>query len=212
MSEAEDAGRFENRHEERLTHRLEAFSDIVLGFSLAEMTINFAIPRHAIEVYDSTAIYAFAFTFLVVSMAWFTHRRLFEYYFVPRTPTIVLNFVLLGLIVWLVYQLQLYVHFAESADHGVAAYGYGVTFSIVWMLYAVLFTVCTRMRWTKLDAEMRRSGALAVARTGLLGAGMMLTLLVLWALKLQPEISFYMIFFWAFSTRFVGPLLVRKIA
>ena len=66
------------------------------------MSLNLALPRHAMNIYTQPfALAAFAFTFLVVSLLWYSHNRLFEYFFVPTPLTVALNFVTLALVVWL---------------------------------------------------------------------------------------------------------------
>ncbi len=206
-------GRFRDVHEERLTHRLEAFSDIVLGFSLAEMTLNFVIPAHAIDVYrDPVALIAFAFTFLTVALVWYVHHRLFEYFFVPRPLPMTLNFVGLALVVWLVYELQLYVHFAPTADHKIAAIGYTLTFSVLWMLFCANFVACVAGRWRDMDVPERRNAVISIGRTGAVGFGTFATICALYANGLPPELAFWAIWIWAIAWRALSPLVLRRIA
>jgi hypothetical protein len=39
--------------EKEVVHRLEAFSDIVIGFSLAQLGLTLIIPRHAIDLFSN---------------------------------------------------------------------------------------------------------------------------------------------------------------
>ena len=74
----------DSEHDERYTHRLEAFSDVVIAFSLAQMSLNFGIPHRASDVYTHpVALTAFAVTFAVIVAFWWSHHRLFAEYFVP---------------------------------------------------------------------------------------------------------------------------------
>ncbi|MBV8489712.1 MAG: DUF1211 domain-containing protein [Candidatus Eremiobacteraeota bacterium] len=197
--------------DERLKHRLEAFSDIVLGFCMGQMTLNFVMPRHPLEVYGSAAMWAFAVTFLIVALAWRTHHYLFEYYFVPRPVPIVLNFLTLALIVWLTYQLQIYVHFADSADRAAAALGYGITFSIVWTLFGVLYALCIGLQWHDFETERRRSGVLAIARCAFVGLGTLLSIGIFWTLHLNPAYAFWSGLLWSFAPRAIEPLVRRYV-
>ncbi|MBV8375095.1 MAG: DUF1211 domain-containing protein [Candidatus Eremiobacteraeota bacterium] len=195
-------GRFRDVHEERLTHRLEAFSDIVLGFSLAELSLNFVIPPRPEAVYTNVVTpVAFAFTFFIVSLTWYAHHRLFEYFFVPRVSTIVLNFVTLGLVVWLVYQLQVYARFANTIHHAFAATSYIVSFSVVWTMLGVMYAVCVKLRWPEIGVADRHAGVFAIGRIGSVGIGTLLTVMVLRALRWPPEISFWFIPVWAVAWR-----------
>ena len=204
--------RFRDIHEERLTHRLEAFSDIVMGFSLAQMSLNFVIPNRAAEVYTNpTQLIAFAFTFLLVSLTWYAHHRLFDYFFVPRADTITLNFVTLALVVWLVYQLQIYARFATTSDHTFAATSYIVTFAIVWTLLAVLYARCARILWPELRLDDRRGAVMSIGRIGCIGAGTLVAVAVLLLLHLPVEISFWLIPVWATLWRLSAPRALARI-
>jgi uncharacterized membrane protein len=208
-----EAGRFSDAHAERFTHRLETFFDIVLGLCLGMMSLNLALPHHAINVYTQPfALAAFAFTFLVVSLVWYSHNRLFEYFFVPTPSTVTLNFVTLALVVWLVYQLQVYVHFQDTNEGVVAAISYVVTFSVVWLLLMTLFVITMRMRWSALIAQERRIGILSVSRLGSIGLGSLATLALALLFKWTPEIVFVSIFLWAALGRAIGPMVVRRLA
>ena len=182
----------QNVRDERLTHRLEAFSDIVIGFSLAEMSVNLAIPRHASEVYTHTvALVAFAWTFAVIAAFWWSHHRLFAEYFVPTRATMMLNFAALGVLVWLVYELQVFVRFADTAEHAAAAIPYVLTYALMYLLLDALFALCVRMRWGELDIEQRRRGVNAIGRILAVGVGPLAGLPVCYALGLYPEWSLF---------------------
>ena len=87
--------------DERTLHRLEAFSDIVIGFSLAQLG--------AAEVFTKTmslnasGALAFFASFAIVCSLWYFHHRLFQSVFVPRTLPIILNFAWLANVVLLVF-------------------------------------------------------------------------------------------------------------
>lgn len=184
-----------NGGNERLTHRLEAFSDIVIGFSLAQMSVNLAIPRHPSDVYTHTvALAAFAWTFVVIAAFWWSHHRLFNAYFVPTRATVILNFVALAALVWLVYTLQVFVRFADTPEHATAAIPYVLTYSVMYLLLGVLFVLCVRIRWLDLDVVQRRRGINATGRILAVGVGPLVGLAVCAPLGLTPEVSFFGIF------------------
>jgi uncharacterized membrane protein len=130
-------GAFREESEERIAHRLEAFSDIVIGFSLAELTLNLNLPSDALTLFTThwVTLNAFAITFAVVSWMWWSHHRLFTHYFVPTTLNIILNFLSLGGVMFLVYSLQVWLHATQHRNVGFAMY----CFSITWITAIVAF-------------------------------------------------------------------------
>jgi uncharacterized membrane protein len=208
-----EAGRFSDAHSERFTRRLETFFDIVLGLCLGMMSLNLALPRHAMDVYTQPfALAAFAFTFLVVALVWYSHNRLFEYFFVPTPSTVTLNFLTLALVVWLVYQLQVFVHFQATSESDAAAVSYIVTFSAVWLLLAALFAISMRVRWGAIPVEERRIGIVSIVRLASIGFGSLATLALTLLLGWTPIIVFAAIFVWAVLGRVIAPILVRRFA
>ncbi|MBV9232779.1 MAG: DUF1211 domain-containing protein, partial [Candidatus Eremiobacteraeota bacterium] len=92
---------------EHLVRRLESFSDIVIAFSLAELTLNLSIPARVEELWHRPLwLSAYVWTFAVVSSLWYSHHRLFVRAFVPAKLAIFLNFVWLATVGLLVYLMQ----------------------------------------------------------------------------------------------------------
>ena len=98
--------------QQRLIHRLEAFSDIVIGFSLAQLALSLTIPKNgAAGLLENPApLIAFVITFALVCGMWWAHHRLFVHYFVPIPPMVVLNFITLAGVSFAVYSVQLMLH------------------------------------------------------------------------------------------------------
>jgi uncharacterized membrane protein len=206
------SSRFDSEHDERYTHRLEAFSDIVIGFSLAQLGVNFVIPPRAIDVYlHPTAAFAFVVTFSVIAIFWWSHHRLFEYYFVPRTSTVLLNFVILGLLIWLVFQLQLFARFEGTASHVVASLGYIFTFMLVYALSALQTALCVRIRWPQLDPQLRRQGVNAVGRVSSIVAGTLVFLAISLPLG-YPEWGLFGTLAGQLAWRFLSPHVLARFA
>lgn len=88
-------------YEDRTVPRLEAFSDIVIGFSLAQLGASLA-PNKGSSL-DPTGLLTFFASFTIVCSLWFFHHRLFQNFFVPKTLPIVLNFLWLAVVVLLVF-------------------------------------------------------------------------------------------------------------
>lgn len=163
-------GRSANRmnHEERaerLVRRLESFSDLVIGFSLALLGLTLAIPHHLIDlVTNPWWLVAYFWTFAVIASIWYTHQRLFSYYFTVRPYTIFLNFVLLSMLGLMVYFVQVFVHVAGEPDKVWAFVVYFCVQGIAFTVMGVLYAHGVRSRWERLDGELRYSGVRQATR------------------------------------------------
>jgi uncharacterized membrane protein len=107
---------------QRFTRRLEAFSDIVFGFALAQCAVALEVPKNLGDVlaHADELIY-FLVTFVLIVMFWVMHYRIFHYVFAARTLDVALNFLLLATIALLPYALRIYIRFPQSVL-GSAAY------------------------------------------------------------------------------------------
>jgi uncharacterized membrane protein len=109
--------RIEER-DQHTVHRLEAFSDIVIGFCMAQVGLNFALPKGAPDV---TAIWTnanfFLVSFFVIALLWWLHHRTFSTLFVLMPLTVGLNFALLASLVLSLYFLQVFIHAAQSGQN-----------------------------------------------------------------------------------------------
>jgi uncharacterized membrane protein len=145
--------------EERLIHRLESFSDLVMGFSLAFLALTLAIPRHFVDlVHDDWWLIAYYWSFGMVSVIWWHHRRLFTHYFSPSTLTVVLNFLLLSMLGLMMYFVQVFVHLRAEEDKALALLAYFGTQGVEFTSMGLLYLLGTRARWAKLDPEERYEG------------------------------------------------------
>jgi uncharacterized membrane protein len=109
--------------QQRLIHRLEAFSDIIIGFSLAQLALSLAIPKNGAEglLQHSEPLVAFIITFALVCGMWWAHHKLFVHYFVPIPVMVVLNFITLAGVSFAVYSVQLMLHGGAAPLPGKAA-------------------------------------------------------------------------------------------
>ncbi|MBV8244898.1 MAG: DUF1211 domain-containing protein [Candidatus Eremiobacteraeota bacterium] len=100
--------------DERTIHRLEAFSDIVIAFSLAEVGMSLAIPNGLAQMRSSlwVGLTAFLFSFILISIVWWYHHKLFVTYVYLNPATVALNFSMLGSLALSIYFQQITVHFA----------------------------------------------------------------------------------------------------
>ena len=102
--------------------RIESFSDIVIGFSLAQTALNLFIPPHPADfITRPIGIIGFTFTFAVIATFWWTHSAIFRHFFVINRMMVFFNFVALALIVLQVFALQMWLHFGASTTDDVEA-------------------------------------------------------------------------------------------
>jgi len=95
--------------EQHFTRRLEAFSDIVIGFSLAQLGAALVVsPKGLHDFLTPSGLLNFLFPFAIVCSAWFFHHRLFSQLFIPKTWPVVLNFLWLATVVMVVFSAEAY--------------------------------------------------------------------------------------------------------
>ncbi|HEY1582482.1 MAG TPA: TMEM175 family protein [Chthoniobacterales bacterium] len=96
---------------ERFTARLEAFSDLVFGFSLSLLATRLDVPARPEDIFNSTRWIAIIGTFALVCRFWLEHYRIFRHDFVAENFDAVLNFVFLFGIAILPYALLTFLRF-----------------------------------------------------------------------------------------------------
>jgi uncharacterized membrane protein len=139
---------------EHMLRRLEAFSDIVIAFSLSELAFSLQVPASATEIFIHPARYlAFVASFGVICSIWWLHNRLFAYFFVADAVGIVLNFVLLSAVVMVGFALQLFFRF-EYEPIAVASYAFSL--GLLYGLIAILYAKGFRDPRLTVEAEIRR--------------------------------------------------------
>ncbi|HEY3674776.1 MAG TPA: TMEM175 family protein [Candidatus Tumulicola sp.] len=144
---------------ELVVRRLEGFSDIVIGFSLAQLGLSLVIPPHAIDfVVRPLGLVAFFITFAVVVRFWWTHFRLFRSYFEPNRVMMTLNFMALAGLIAQVFALQLYLHFVPLGEGLVAARIYFGFFVAAYGVLGAMFLFGMLYRWRRLSPLERKSG------------------------------------------------------
>lgn len=135
-------------------HRIEAFSDIVIGFCLAEIGLGLSIPSSGPTLANvSTNVLVFAASFSLVVMLWWNHHRLFKTYLVLTRAVLVMNFALLGALVLMLYFMQI-------GARDITVQGSGphfffrltlLSFAAVYALLAGMFAIGVRARWSALS-------------------------------------------------------------
>jgi uncharacterized membrane protein len=126
---------------ERFTHRLEAFSDLVFGFSLSLLATRLEIPANVAEVFDTTRWGTFIITFGMICAIWLAHYRIFRRNFVAQTPDVIVNFIFLLGIAVLPYAVQTFLRFTSGREAIILYFGD----------FALIFAALATLRWRALQ-------------------------------------------------------------
>lgn len=103
--------------DQRFSNRIEAFSDLVFGFSLSLLAARLDVPPTAGEIFAVSRFVPFIGTFAIICVLWLEHYRVFRLGFVVSAFDIVTNFVFLFAVACLPYALQTIMRFrAEVAS------------------------------------------------------------------------------------------------
>jgi uncharacterized membrane protein len=87
--------------------RIEAFSDVVFGFSLTLLVVSLEVPRTFHELMaDMRGFVPFAVCFALLAQVWWLHHNFFRRYGLDDATTVTLNFVLLFVILFYTYPLK----------------------------------------------------------------------------------------------------------
>jgi len=97
--------------DERLTSRLEAFGDLVFGFSLSLIALRLDVPPRVEELFEPARWLTVVITFALICRFWLEHYRIFRHQFVVRTLDMVVNFAFLFGIAILPYAVQTFLRF-----------------------------------------------------------------------------------------------------
>src|SRR4051812_2500462 len=137
---------------ERFTHRLEAFSDLVFGFSLSLLATRLDLPARVEDIFEAARWGTFVLTFGIVCVFWLAHYRIFRHHFVARAPDILINFVFLFGIAVMPYTVQTFLRFMPGQDAILLYFG---DFALIFAALATLRYRALLQRRSDADAEVR---------------------------------------------------------
>jgi uncharacterized membrane protein len=144
--------------DEVFVRRLEAFGDIVMGFSLALLGLTLVVPNHAVALVENqTWLVAYVWTFALVCVLWASHYWTFRYVFVPTPLCLMVNYAKLALTVLLVFMVQVALRSYQTGttrDIIVANELYWGCLAAIWAASAVLLVVGLRDRRANLQPEI----------------------------------------------------------
>jgi uncharacterized membrane protein len=161
--------------EQEVIRRLEAFSDIVIGFSLAQLALSLTMPERSasqlfLHVRGTSSLLGFGITFVLICALWWTHHRLFRQYFVPTAVGIVLNFAALGGVVFLAYALQVFVHFGMRDT--AAFLMYTGSYGYILAIFATLIWIGLHARGARMEPRVRSKGIEFATHISIAAAGL----------------------------------------
>lgn len=86
---------------------MEAFSDVVFGFSLTLLVVSLEVPRTYDELLaDMRGFVPFAICFALLAQVWWLHHKFFRRYGLDDARTATLNFILLFVVLFYTYPLK----------------------------------------------------------------------------------------------------------
>ncbi len=142
------------------THRLEAFSDIVIGFCLAQLGLNLVLPKSATDLFglwESTTFFISAFIFIAV--LWWLHHRTFSWFFVLNAPMILMNFAMLCALILTLYFFESTVRIAELGQSPARLLSMCIfSLAIVYTLAGLMLLIGMALRRAELPVDEMRWG------------------------------------------------------
>ena len=159
------------KEDERLIHRLEAFSDIVIGFCIAELGLSLRVPGSvAALAHTPMTVVQFGVAFILIASLWGLHNRLFANYFVPNRVSITLNFFMLAALILTVYFFQT-LRSLGSVSPLPAAYCLA-SFGVVYLLLGVMWALGSANRWAELSDTLAQQGVRRAGSLIIIGGSM----------------------------------------
>ncbi|MFN2474940.1 MAG: TMEM175 family protein [Chthoniobacterales bacterium] len=137
---------------ERFTRRLEAFSDLVFGFSLSLLATRLDVPVSESEIFNSARWATFVISFGMICAIWLAHYRVFRHQFVARTFEVIVNFIFLLGIAVLPYVVQTFLRFQSNRPSFLLYLG---DFTLILAALATLRLSALRQRRNEADAGAR---------------------------------------------------------
>jgi len=145
--------------DEVFVRRLEAFGDIVMGFSLALLGLTLVVPNHAASLVEHpTWFAAYVWTFALVCVMWSSHYWTVRYVFVPTPLSLFVNYARLALVVLLIFMVQVLLRAFEvgsSRDVVIANELYWGCLATIWVAGAILMAIGLRARSAHLPVQIK---------------------------------------------------------
>jgi uncharacterized membrane protein len=136
-------GEHHGDRDEQFVHRLESFSDIVIGFSLAELSLSLIVPGQVADlVHNPIWLIAYGWTFAMICVTWGSLTRIFRNYFTGSKLQVFLNYLLLASVGLFVYFVQVFIHAVRVGDSPGIILSYQLYFVAYGLSVAVQAALC----------------------------------------------------------------------
>ncbi len=145
--------------------RIEAFSDVVFGFSLTLLVVSLEVPHTFTDLLaDMRGFIPFAVCFAIFALVWWQHHNFFRRYGLDDGITATLNFVLLFVMLFYTYPLKFLftgmfgqmagstdaagktVHWIEPQQSSMLMIIYGLGYATVYLVFVLLYCNALRQR------------------------------------------------------------------
>ncbi len=148
--------------------RIEAFSDVVFGFSLTLLVVSLEVPHTFTDLLaDMRGFIPFAVCFAIFALVWWQHHNFFRRYGLDDGITATLNFVLLFVMLFYTYPLKFLftgmfrqmtgavattdaegkpVHWIEAQQSSMLMVIYGLGYATVYLVFVLLYCNALRQR------------------------------------------------------------------
>ncbi len=145
--------------------RIEAFSDVVFGFSLTLLVVSLEVPHTFTDLLaDMRGFIPFAVCFAIFALVWWQHHNFFRRYGLDDGITATLNFVLLFVMLFYTYPLKFLftgmfgqlagtadvsgktIHWIEPQQGSTLMIIYGLGYATVYLVFVLLYCNALRQR------------------------------------------------------------------
>jgi uncharacterized membrane protein len=143
--------------------RIEAFSDVVFGFSLTLLVVSLEVPHTFNDLLaDMRGFIPFAVCFAIFAVVWWQHHNFFRRYGLDDALTATLNFVLLFVMLFYTYPLKFLftgmfgqmasaagekpVRWIEPQQSSSLMIIYGLGYATVYLVFVLLYCNALRQR------------------------------------------------------------------
>ncbi len=154
----------EFRTRSREVSRIEAFSDVVFGFSLTLLVVSLEVPHTFNDLLnDMRGFVPFAVCFAIFGFIWWQHHNFFRRYGLDDALTATLNFFLLFVVLFYTYPLKFLFsgmfrdmlsgsargkpeHWIEPGQAPALLIIYGLGYATVYLIFVLLYWNALRQR------------------------------------------------------------------
>jgi uncharacterized membrane protein len=133
--------------------RIEAFSDVVFGFSLTLLVVSLEVPRTYTElIADMRGFVPFAICFALLAQVWWLHHNFFRRYGLEDATTATLKFVFTGLFNQITGHTEIraatsqIVSWMQPEQASALMVIYGLGYAAVFLVFLLLYRNALRKR------------------------------------------------------------------